>query len=572
MAAGIALGLVGLGVRLVERRDRPWPPSSGLVFVLLLAAAAPAGAIVHNVVAPSVFLPRNLISSAPAMALGVGALVTAWRMPLRLAATALVIAGFGIGGVRMLATANQRPEYDAAARFIESAGDPHAPAVEVPEPTPGPQTALEAALAPRGQALPTGRHVYTLDLPDSRARFNVVSHGGVLNPSMPLPAPQKVARQAARDAHGGTIFLVAGDLSLAQFRQLPGAVSEFLAALPAGYHEVESRSFPGASIFPLGVHVLEGKRGSVIAFGCAITDPGIYKRCAQPGIEFVREPDSELIAIASAGLNNPDGTFHDHKLTGSIFRNYNVILDQVAGRDGLEALVLLHQDSEIVDPDFCARLRQSLADPDVAIVGCAGAIGVRSIAWWEGAVTWASFEHRYKEHGGGRIAGPTWDRDDIPAYGHTGEVDTVDGFVIAMSPWAVRELRFVEGLGQFHGYDFDICLQARAAGKKVATQDMKVIHHHSLDLIGDMGGWIEAHVRVAEKWDGRMKGVGEAAGDWKQRARRAEAEADAARMLANATELVRNATADKLNTVTDSISWRLTAPLRWFKRLFSRRG
>ena len=77
---------------------------------------------------------------------------------------------------------------------------------------------------------------------------------------------------------------------------------------------------------------------------------------------------------------------------------------------------------------------------------------------------------------------------------------------------------------------------------------------------------------MAEKWDGRMKGVGEAAGDWKQRARRAEAEADAARMLANATELVRNATADKLNTVTDSISWRLTAPLRWLKRLFSRRG
>ena len=308
----------------------------------------------------------------------------------------------------------------------------------------------------------------------------------------------------------------------------------------------------------------------MIAFATAITDSEIYRRCAEPGIKLAAEPDSEVIAMASAGLNNPDGTFHDHKLTGSIFRNYNVILDQVADRDDLEALVLLHQDSEIVDPDFCSRLRQSLADPEVAIVGCAGAIGVRSIAWWEGAVTWASFEHRYTEHGGGRIAGPTWDRDDIPPYGHTGEVDTIDGFVIAMSPWAVRELRFDEGLGQFHGYDFDICLQARAAGKKVVTQDMKVIHHHSLDLIGDLGGWIEAHMKVAEKWDGQVAGVGEAAGDWKQRARRAEAEADAARMLANATELVRNATEDKLAGVTQSASWRITAPLRWLKGLFRR--
>ncbi len=308
----------------------------------------------------------------------------------------------------------------------------------------------------------------------------------------------------------------------------------------------------------------------MIAFGSAITDSEIYRRCAEPGIKLAAEPDSEVIAMASAGLNNPDGTFHDHKLTGSIFRNYNVILDQVADRDDLEALVLLHQDSEIVDPDFCTRLRQSLADPEVAIVGCAGAIGVRSIAWWEGAVTWASFEHRFTEHGGGRIAGPTWDRDEIPPYGHTGEVDTIDGFMIAMSPWAVRELRFDEGLGQFHGYDFDICLQARAAGKKVVTQDMKVIHHHSLDLIGDLGGWIDAHMKVAEKWDGQVEGVGEAAGDWKQRARRAEAEADAARMLANATELIRNATADRLEAVTTSASWRITAPLRGLRRLFRR--
>ena len=139
----------------------------------------------------------------------------------------------------------------------------------------------------------------------------------------------------------------------------------------------------------------------------------------------------------------------------------------------------------------------------------------------------------------------------------------------------MRNLRFDESLGQFHGYDFDICLQAREAGKKVVTQDMRVIHHHSLDLIGDLDGWIEAHIRVAEKWDGRMPGVGYAAGDWKQRARRAEAEADGARMLANATELLRDARIGEmqreLRIVQESTSWRLTKPLRWLGRL-ARRG
>jgi hypothetical protein len=308
----------------------------------------------------------------------------------------------------------------------------------------------------------------------------------------------------------------------------------------------------------------------MIVFGCAITDSELWVRCAKPGIDRCKEEDSLVVAIPSTGLDNPDGTFRDHELTGSIFRNYNLILDQVADRDDLEALVLIHQDAEIADADFCHRLREALADPEVAIVGCAGAVGVRSIAWWEGSVTWASLEHRFREQGGGSIKGGAWDRERPPPHAQTGEVDTIDGLVIAMSPWAVRNLRFDESLGQFHGYDFDICLQARAAGKKVVTQDMRVIHHHSLDLIGDLGGWIAAHIKVAEKWDGRMPGVGEAAGDWKERARRAEAEADASRLLANASELMRDATGAQLESVTNSASWRITAPVRWVKRAVKR--
>jgi hypothetical protein len=289
----------------------------------------------------------------------------------------------------------------------------------------------------------------------------------------------------------------------------------------------------------------------MIAFGSAITAPDIYQRCAEPGIRLAAEPDSVVLAHAAAG---------------SIFRRYNLLMDKAAELDDLEALVLVHQDAEIADPDFCPKLRQALSDPDVGVVGCVGAIGVRSIAWWEGSVTWASFIHRYGELGGGDIHSFTWNAAEAPPFARTGEVDTVDGFVLGLSPWTVRNVRFDESLGQLHGYDFDLCLQVREAGRKVVTADLKAIHHHSLDLVSDAETWVEAHMRVAEKWDGRMPGVGAAGGDWKQRARRAEAEAAVARTQVVAGELKSEARAEWLQTqldeITGSTSWRLTRLLR----------
>jgi glycosyl transferase family 2 len=301
----------------------------------------------------------------------------------------------------------------------------------------------------------------------------------------------------------------------------------------------------------------------MIVFASSITDPDVYRRCAEPGIRLAAEPDSEVIANAAAG---------------SLFRSYNLILDSVAGRDDVEAVVLLHQDAEIADPDFTAKLRRALAGPDVGVVGCVGAIGVRSIAWWEGSVTWASFVHRYGELGGGDLPAFSWNGAEVPAYARTGEVDTVDGFVMVLSPWTVANVRFDESLGQLHGYDFDFCLQVRAAGHKVVTEDFKVIHHHSLDLVSEPETWIQAHMRVAEKWDGKMPGVGVAGGTWQERARRAEAEAAATRALAVSTQLKSDARVRQLERdfaeTTESISWRLTAPLRranaWRRRRLRR--
>jgi Glycosyltransferase like family len=251
----------------------------------------------------------------------------------------------------------------------------------------------------------------------------------------------------------------------------------------------------------------------VIVFGTAVTDSDTYERYAVPGIQRAAESDSIVYA---------------HQSAGSVFRNYNLLLDKAAAHDDLEALVLIHQDCELVETDFAARIREVLSDPDVAVVGCAGSVGVRSIAWWQGALRWAALTHRYPEFGGGDFPAISWSDEALPAYASPGEVDSIDGFVIVLSPWAVRNLRFDESLGKLHGYDFDICMQAKAAGKKIFAADFRAIHHHSLELIRDPETWIQTYVRLAEKWDDQLPEPGS---DIRQRALRAEAEAACARAI-----------------------------------------
>jgi hypothetical protein len=295
----------------------------------------------------------------------------------------------------------------------------------------------------------------------------------------------------------------------------------------------------------------------LIAFGASITMPEVYECSARVGITRAAEPDSPVFVHAAAG---------------SVARSYNLILDQGARLDDLEALVLLHQDAEITDPGFCAKVRAALADPEVGVAGAVGAVGVDSIAWWEGSVTWSSFVYRYGELGGGEFPAPSFNGTGHAPPKSPGEVDSLYGFVLVLSPWAVRNVRFDESLGPQHAYDFDYCRQVRAAGRKVITADLQIAHHHSLDLIADPDAWSAAHIRAAEKWD---DGEGDEE-TWKRRARKAEADAAGARLLAASWLLLAYANAqehdDRLGELTSTTSWRITKPLRRLNaRLAARR-
>ncbi len=289
----------------------------------------------------------------------------------------------------------------------------------------------------------------------------------------------------------------------------------------------------------------------MIAFGCAITKPDEFSSYAAPGIDRAREPDSAVITVES---------------DGSLFVAYNAILSRARQLRNLEALVLVHQDTEIASEDLCAKVRETFSEPDVAIIGCVGAVGVRSIAWWQGAITTASFSHRYNEFDGGEIDGFSWDPEHSAPYARYGEVDSVDGFLLVLSPWAVQHLSFDESLGRIHGYDLDICLQAREAGRSVVTADFRAIHHRSLWPISDPNDWAEANVRVVEKWEERMPDVGSGVGSWRDRKLRADAGADAATLTGHLLAVELEAVVSKLQAdireTASSISWRMTGPMR----------
>jgi hypothetical protein len=225
----------------------------------------------------------------------------------------------------------------------------------------------------------------------------------------------------------------------------------------------------------------------MIAFGCSITSRETFDDLALPGIRRASEPDSIVL---------------DWDSTVIPYATYNSMLDELAGREDVEAVVFLHQDLVIEDDDFAAKLRRRLDDPDIALVGNAGGRGVDSIAWWEGEVL-GSWRWAYGDEPRQQYEPTEWENFVADSRSGFHEVDALDGMLHVLSPWAMRELRYDESVnaGGVHGCDVDLCFQARAAGKKVVIDELRTVHHQGREVLGDdTEPWIEAHVRFARKW------------------------------------------------------------------------
>jgi glycosyl transferase family 2 len=227
-----------------------------------------------------------------------------------------------------------------------------------------------------------------------------------------------------------------------------------------------------------------------IAFGVAIASEEKFKRWARPSIERIAEPDS--LVLTRRG--------HD-----SIQVPYNEILDEAARVPGLEALVLLHEDVEIRDPQFCEKLRWSLSLPGAALVGPIGGCNVHSIAWWQNGPRF------------GRVDAPNVDvlrlcRGEFDIGWH--EVEALDGLLLAASPWTVRHVRFDERFAPtFHGYDVDFSFQVRALGHRCLVAPLDVTHYGTWK-IEQHDRWVQSAVLWERKWAVRRTATATAGMVW----------------------------------------------------------
>jgi hypothetical protein len=168
----------------------------------------------------------------------------------------------------------------------------------------------------------------------------------------------------------------------------------------------------------------------------------------------------------------------------SLCAAYNTILDAYRGR-GLDAVILLHDDLAITDPEAEAKLLAPLSDPDVAMVGVCGGKGDKSLAWWNSET----------------VGHQTTDSGMLDFGARTGDVAFIEGSIMLFSPWAVEHLRFDTRYPGFLGYD-DVCLTAREAGKRVTVVDVDTHHHTTVGFksAAIAAAWDVAEEMFQEKW------------------------------------------------------------------------
>lgn len=168
----------------------------------------------------------------------------------------------------------------------------------------------------------------------------------------------------------------------------------------------------------------------------------------------------------------------------AIAEAYNQILASFTHKN-LDMLILMHDDLELIDSEGEAKFLQAIQGPEVAIAGVAGGKGVASLAWWNHET----------------IGYQLIDSGPLNFGPREGDVDIVEGSIMAFSPWAISNLRFDEELTGFHGYD-EICMAAKRAGKRVVVANVDTHHHTRLgfETPEDQDKWFRGNEAFIRKY------------------------------------------------------------------------
>lgn len=144
----------------------------------------------------------------------------------------------------------------------------------------------------------------------------------------------------------------------------------------------------------------------------------------------------------------------------SIAFAYNTILDAAKYTEP-DILVLQHDDLEITDPDWVAKLEAVFDEDNVGIVGVAGARNVTGLAWW----FYETVGHQQTDGIGNLDFGE-----------RAGDVEALEGSFLAVGPWFIQNIRFDERYPHFHGYD-SVATDVFVTGKRVIVADITTFHH-----------------------------------------------------------------------------------------------
>lgn len=203
----------------------------------------------------------------------------------------------------------------------------------------------------------------------------------------------------------------------------------------------------------------------VIAYGCCVSSSDKVRQNVESRVtgRLLTVRDSSSITVA-----------------------YNDIIKIARGINDLEALVLLHDDLEITDVNFEAKVREALAPSNVELAGVIGARDVRSLAWWN----YAPIGHQVT------------DTTNIDFGVRSGDVEALDGSILLLSRWTVEHLLFATVYDNFHGYDCDITRTVLALGKRAVVADIDTHHHTTLgwksQQVHDF--WLKSDEIFRRKW------------------------------------------------------------------------
>lgn len=173
----------------------------------------------------------------------------------------------------------------------------------------------------------------------------------------------------------------------------------------------------------------------------------------------------------------------------SIVAAYNEILNYYLVHswvvETVSAVVLLHDDLEIVDPDFEQKIEAVLQEERVGLIGVAGGKGTNGLAWW-------NIEP---------VGHQKTDAMDIDFGTRTGDVDILEGSLLVFSRRAMYRLRFDPRFSGFHGYD-EIGRQCNQLGLRNVVADIDTCHHNRMGFKSPASHeeWLQADQLYREKW------------------------------------------------------------------------